>query len=253
MKLMGKVAVITGSGSGIGRRTSILFAEHGAKVVVADINKEAAEETCSIIRKNGKECLAVKVDVGQGEDVREMYKAGWEAFGRLDIVFNNAGIPMTLQNIEDVSEELFDRIVNVNIKGVFLGCKYAASILKEQGTGGVIINTASIAALRPRSGQNIYAASKGAVITLTKALASELADKRIRVVGINPVAVDTPMFYGFIGNQDEKEARNSYISSIPLGRMALPDDIAYAALFLASDEASLITGTILDVDGGRGV
>lgn len=253
MRLKDKVAVITGGGSGIGRKTSILFAEHGAQITVADVNLEAAKETCSIIKRQEGQCIAVRTDVSSAQDVQDMFDKTLNSFGKIDILYNNAGIPMVAQSIEDVTEELFDRIMDVNVKGVFFGCKYAVPIFKRQGTGGVIISTASSAVPRPRSGQNIYAASKGTVVTLTRALAAELAEHRIRVVAINPVAVDTPMFFGFIGNRDEHEARTSFKSTIPLGRMAQPEDIAYAALYLASDEASLVTGTILDVDGGRGV
>jgi 3-oxoacyl-[acyl-carrier protein] reductase len=252
-RLSGKVAVITGGGSGIGRATAVRFSAEGCKIVVADINFPAAEETCVVIEKNGGAAAPFKVDVSKALEVKAMLDSAVQRFGRLDILFNNAGLPQTNQKIQDYPEELFDRIVNVNIKGVFLGCKYAVPIFEKQGQGGVIINTASIAASRPRPGQNIYAASKGMVVTLTRALASELAGMRVRVVAINPVAVDTPMFFGFIGNRDEAEARKAFTESIPLGRFAQPEDIANAALYLASDEASLVTGTILDVDGGRGV
>lgn len=252
-RLAGKVAVITGAGSGIGRGTAMVFAREGCNVVVADINYEAALETCALIEKNGGNCLAVKVDVTKAQEIQDMFAETLETFGNLNILFNNAGIPQTSHNIEDYTEEMFDQVLNVNVKGVFLGCKYAVPIFKQQGKGGVIINTASIAASRPRPGQNIYAASKGMVVTLTRALANELAEARIRVVAINPVAVDTPMFYGFIGDRDESEARKSFVASIPLGRFAQPEDIAYAALYLASDESSLVTGSILDVDGGRGI
>jgi len=252
-RLAGKVAVITGAGSGIGRGTALLFAKEGCKVVVADLNLAAAQETCALLQREGGACLAVKVDVSKAADVQNMYAETIKTFGQLDILFNNAGVPQTNQKIEDYPEELFDRVINVNVRGVFLGCKYAVPIFRRQGRGGVIINTASIAASRPRPGQNIYAASKGMVVTLTRALAGELAEAHIRVVAINPVAVDTPMFFGFIGDRDEAEARKSFTASIPLGRFAQPDDIANAALYLASDEASLVTGTILDVDGGRGI
>lgn len=252
-RLAGKVAVITGAGSGIGRGTALIFAREGCKIAVADLNSEAARETCSLIQKEGGVSIAIKVDVTKAAQVQDMIGETVKAFGRLDILFNNAGVPQTSQKIEDYPEELFDRIINVNVRGVFLGCKYAVPVFKKQGWGGVIINTASIAASRPRPGQNIYAASKGMVVTLTRALANELAADHIRVVAMNPVAVDTPMFFGFIGDRDEQEARSSFKATIPLGRMAQPDDIAYAALYLASDEASLVTGTILDVDGGRGI
>jgi 3-oxoacyl-[acyl-carrier protein] reductase len=253
MKLKDKVAVITGAGSGIGRETALVFAEQGAKIVVADLNLEAAQETCEMINKSRGASIPVKVNVSNADEVQSMYETTLKQFDKLDIVFNNAGVPMSPHNIEDITEEVFDRIFNVNVKGVIWGCKYAVPIFKKQQTGGVIINTASIAASRPRAGQNVYAASKSAVVTLTKSFAMELASYQIRVVGINPVAVETPMLAGFIGNRDEQEARKSFISSIPLGRMAQPKDIAYAALYLASDEASLVTGTILDVDGGRGI
>lgn len=252
-RLKGKVSVITGAGSGIGRGTAMIFAKEGSKVVVADLNLAAAEETCSLIAAAGGDFLAVQVDVAKAEQVQHMFAETIKAFGRLDILFNNAGLPQTPHSIEEYPEDLFDRIMNVNVKGVFLGCKYAVPFFKKQGTGGVIINTASIAASRPRPGQNVYAASKGMVVTLTRALANELAGDKVRVVAINPVAVDTPMFYGFIGDRDEVEARKSFVSSIPLGRFAQPEDIANAALFLASEDASLITGAILDVDGGRGI
>jgi 3-oxoacyl-[acyl-carrier protein] reductase len=253
MKLKDKVAVITGAGSGIGRETALVFAEQGAKIVVADLNLEAAQETCEIINKSGGASIPVEVNVSKADEVQSMYATTLEQFDKLDIVYNNAGVPMSPHNIEEINEEVIDRIFNVNVKGVIWGCKYAVPIFKKQHTGGVIINTASIAASRPRAGQNVYAASKSAVVTLTKSFAMELASYQIRVVGINPVAVETPMLAGFIGNRDEQEARKSFISSIPLGRMAQPKDIAYAALYLASDEASLVTGTILDVDGGRGI
>ncbi len=252
-RLSGKVAVITGAGSGIGRGTAELFAAEGCQVVVADLKLEAAEETCARIRAQGGSCLAVQADVSKAAEVAAMIETAVISFGRLDILFNNAGMPQTSTKIEEYPEELFDKIIAVNVKGVFLGCKYAVPVFRRQGTGGVIINTASIAASRPRPGQNVYAASKGMVVTLTRALANELADIRVRVVAINPVAVDTPMFFGFIGNRDETEARAAFTSTIPLGRMATPEDIAQAALYLASDEASLVTGTILDVDGGRGI
>ncbi|MCZ8511517.1 SDR family oxidoreductase [Paenibacillus filicis] len=253
MKLRDRVAVITGAGSGIGRSTAHLFAEQGAKVVIADLKLEAAQETCEMIRKSGGECFPVQVNVSKADEVQRMYEETLRQFGKLDIVYNNAGVPLSPHNIEDITEEIFDHIFNVNVKGVIWGCKYAVPIFKMQKSGGVIINTASISASRPRAGQNVYAASKSAVVTLTKSLAMELADYQIRVVAINPVAVNTPMLKGFIGERDEQEAKKMYISSIPLGRLAEPKDIANAALYLASDDASLVTGSILDVDGGRGI
>ncbi|AJY76768.1 glucose 1-dehydrogenase [Paenibacillus beijingensis] len=253
MRLQEKVAVITGAGSGIGRSTSVLFAQQGAKVAVADVNSQAAEETVGIIREAGGEAVPVRVDVSKEDSVKEMFNTAVQHFGKLDIVFNNAGVPMTPHPIEEITEELYDRIFNVNVKGVIFGCKHAVPFFKKQGYGGVIINTASTVASSPKPGLNVYAASKNAVITLTKSFALDLADSQIRVVGISPAAVDSPMFAGFIGDRDEAEAKKSYISTIPLGRLVQPDDIANAALYLASDEASLVTGIVLNVCGGRSV
>jgi 3-oxoacyl-[acyl-carrier protein] reductase len=165
-------------------------------------------------------------------------------------VFNNAGLPQSPTPIEETTEAVFVRLMAVNVRGVFLGSRYAIPILRAQG-GGVILNTCSTAGIRPRPGLSAYAASKGAAIAFTKALALEVAPYKIRAVAICPVAADTPMLPGFIGDRDPDEARAAFISTIPLGRLNTAEDVANAALFLASDEASMITGTAFEVDGGR--
>jgi 3-oxoacyl-[acyl-carrier protein] reductase len=257
MKLKDRVALITGAGSGIGRASAVMFAQEGAKVVIVDLNQTGAEETVSLIKGNRGEALAIQADVTQAADVERMIQTTAAQFGKLDILFNNAGVPMSFTPIEDLKEDLWDRIMAVNVKGIFLGAKYAVPLMKKQGVG-VIINTASISGVRCRPGLSAYSASKGAAIILTKSLAIELASFKIRVNCINPVAAETPMLAKFIhdkGQEYEKfeEGRQRFISTVPLGRLAEPDDIAYAALYLASDEASLVTGIALDVDGGRGI
>ena len=172
-------------------------------------------------------------------------------WGRLDILFNNAGVPQAPTPVENLDEATFDKIMAVNVRGVYLGCRYAVPVMKKQG-GGVILNTASTAAIRPRPGLNAYGASKGAVIAWTKALALELAPSKIRVVAIAPVATDTPMLPTFMGKTavDDK-GREAMVRTIPLGRLNTPEDLARAALFAASDDAQMLTGTCLEIDGGR--
>lgn len=257
MKLFNKIALITGSGSGIGRASAILFSKEGAKISVVDMDQKSGQETIELIKQKGGNAIFIRADVSKASDVEIMIKTTVDIYGRLDILFNNAGIPMSFTPVEDVKEGLWDRIMDVNVKGIFLGCKYAVPIMKKQ-EGGVIINTASISGVRPRPGLSAYSASKGAVITLTKALAIELAPYKIRVNCINPVATETPMLAKFIEEQGAKgekyeAGRKRFINTIPLGRLAQPEDIAYAVLFLASDEASLATGISFDVDGGRGI
>ncbi|MFX0197189.1 MAG: SDR family oxidoreductase [Candidatus Hodarchaeota archaeon] len=252
MKLLNKVALVTGGGSGMGRASAILFSQEGAKLSVVDIDRKGGRETVELIKQKGGDAIFIQADVSKGSDAERMIKATVDTYGRLDVLFNNAGIPMSFTPVEEVEENLWDRMMDVNAKGIFLGCKYAVPVMKKLG-GGVIINTGSIAGLRPRPGLNAYAASKGATIALTKGLAIELAPFRIRVNCINPVATDTPMQPKFLGNVDLEEGRRAIIATIPLGRMAQPEDIAQAALYLASDSSSMVTGVCLDVDGGRGI
>ena len=249
MKLSGKVAAITGAGSGMGQATALLFAGEGAKVCVVDIDGNAAERTVGLIKEKGGDAIAITADVAKASDVAMMVKSAVDKYGRLDILYNNAGYPMLPTPLESIEEELWDKIMAVNVKGIFLACKYAVPVMKQQG-GGVIINTASISGVRPRPGQSPYATSKAAAIMLTKAFAIELAPYKIRVNCINPTATETAMLPKLGATED---AKKGIIATIPMGRMALPIDIAYAALYLASDEAAMVTGIGLDVDGGRGI
>jgi len=247
MRLSGKVAVITGSGSGMGQASALLFAEEGAKIVVADIDRKAAQQTVELIKEKGGDAVSIETDVSKASDVARMIRTAVDTYGRLDILYNNAGHPMLPTPAEDVEEELWDKIMAVNVKAIFLGFKYAVPVMKQQGQG-VIINTASVSGVRPRPGQSPYSTSKAAAIFLTKALAIEAAPHQIRVNCINPTATETPMLPKLGATE---EAKKAIVSTIPMGRMAQPKDIAYAALHLASDEASLVTGIGLDVDGGR--
>ena len=253
MRLANKVAIITGASSGIGRASAILFAKEGAKVVVADINDAGGEETVLAIKSSSGEALFIHNDVTKASDAENMIKVTKDKFGKIDILFNNAGMPQQTVPIEKVDEAQWDRIYAVNVKSIFLTAKSVAPIMKESG-GGVIINTCSISGVRPRPGNVAYASSKAAAIHLTKALAFDLAPYKIRVNCINPVATDTPMLDKFFpAGANVDEFRKATIDTIPLGRLATPEDIAYAALFLASDESTMLTGTCIDVDGGRGI
>ena len=250
MRLPNKVALVTGVGSGIGRATAALFAREGAKLVLADLSAEAGRATLDEITAAGGEAIFVEADVSNGDDVKRMIDGCIERFGRIDILYNNAGIAMRRTPIEEIDDALFDRIIAVNLRSVHLGAKHVVPHMKRQG-GGVILNTGSTAGIRPRVGASSYAASKGAVIAITKALALELAPFRIRVVSINPVAVDTPMLHGI--HQGRPEALDGYLTTIPMGRLNRAEDIANAALYLASDEAFMVTGTAFEVDGGRDI
>lgn len=229
-----------------------LFAKEGAKVVVADINEASAKEVVDSIRSEGGDAVSVKVDVTDNAQLDNMIDTCIKTYGRVDILFNNAGMPLAMP-VEDVTEETFYKIVNVNLKGVFFASQKVAPYMKEQG-GGVILTTASVSIKRPRPKVHLYCAVKSAAVHLGKALAMEFAPYNIRVNSINPVACETPMLKDFYDPTLSKDkAHQAMIDSIPLGHLIQPEDIAYAALYLASDEARMITGVDLNVDGGRAV
>ena len=215
-------------------------------MIVADLNAETAQ---SVAAEIGEAASAVTADVSQSADVAAMVQAAVERWGRLDILVNNAGTTHRNKPVTEVSEEEFDRIFAVNVKSVYLGAKHAVPQMQSQG-GGVILNVASTAGVRPRPGLVWYNTSKGAMITATKAMAVELAPHKIRVCAINPVAGETGMLHLFMG-EDTPEKRAQFVSTIPWGRLSQPEDMANAALFLCSDEADMITGACLEVDGGR--
>lgn len=250
MRLKDRVALITGAGSGIGKATSLIFAREGARVACADIDAAAAERTAKEIEKVGGVALGIGGDVADAKAVKTMVDRTMAAWGRVDVLFNNAGIPQHPTPIDDFDDALYEKLMAVNVRGVYLGCKHVVPIMKQQQRG-VIINTASTAAIRPRGGLNIYCATKGAVIAFTSALALELAPFKIRVAAIAPVVTDTPMLPGFMAGPDGPEVRAALRQSVPLGRLATPEDIGHGALFLASDEGAMMTGSVLKVDGGR--
>jgi 3-oxoacyl-[acyl-carrier protein] reductase len=251
MRLQGKVAIITGGGSGFGEGIAKRFAEEGAKIVVNDIDDAGGKRvTAEIEKAQGQgSALYVHADVAKDADVRAMVEACLARFGHLDIMVNNAGISHRNMPMLEVPEEIVDRILAINVKAIYLAARHVVPLFRRQG-GGVIINTASTAGLRPRPGLTVYNASKGAAITMTKSMAVEFASDKIRVNALCPVAGETPLLSTFMG-ADTPENRAKFKASIPLGRLSTPRDIANAALYLASDEAEFITGVALEVDGGR--
>jgi 3-oxoacyl-[acyl-carrier protein] reductase len=245
-RLAGKTAIITGAAAGFGEGMAKRFAEEGANVVVADLNHKGAETVAAAI---GKKAIAIEVDVSRKHDVDAMVAAAMDAFGRVDIMINNAGFTHRNGSMLEVDESTFDLITAVNMKAIYYSTLAVVPIMEMQG-GGSIITTASTAGLRPRPGLTWYNASKGWAITATKSMAVELAPKNIRVNCLCPVAGDTGMLSLFMG-EDTPEKRAQFKASIPLGRLSTPLDIANAALWLASSEAEFITGVALEVDGGR--
>jgi 3-oxoacyl-[acyl-carrier protein] reductase len=246
MLLRDKVAIVTGAGSGFGEGMARRFAQEGAQVVVADLDAGAAERVAGEI---GAAARPVHMDVSVGADFERAVRTTTEDLGGLDILVNNAGYTHRNGSLLDVPEDVFDRIMAVNVKSVYLGARYAIPAFRKRG-GGVILNIASTAGVRPRPGLTWYNGSKGAVITLTKSMAVELAAEKIRVCALNPVAGETGMLPLFMG-EDSEERRDQFRATIPLGRLSTPQDIARAATFLVSDEAEFLTGVCLEVDGGR--
>ncbi|HEX7968774.1 MAG TPA: SDR family oxidoreductase [Stellaceae bacterium] len=252
MRLAGKVAIITGGGSGFGEGIARRFAEEGAKVVVNDIDDKAGERVTAAVNKaHGQgSALYVRADVSDDDAMGALVTRALERFDRIDVMVNNAGTTHVNGPMLEVSEAMFDRVFAVNVKSIYLAARHVVPVMRRQGTGGAIINTASTAGLRPRGGLVWYCGSKGAAITLSKAMAQELARDKIRVNALCPVAGDTPLLPSFMGG-DTPELRSKFLATIPLGRFATPRDVANAALYLASDEGDFITGVALEVDGGR--
>lgn len=248
MRLRNKVAIVTGAASGFGEGIARRFAEEGAKVVVADLNVKGAER---VAREIGAAAVAVQTDVSHRSEIDEMVATAMNAFGRVDVMVNNAGFTHRHGDMLEVTEETFDLISGVNMKAVYYSTLAVVPIMDAQG-GGCIITTASTDGLRPRPGLTWYNASKGWAITATKSMAVELAPRNIRVNCLCPIAGDTGMLGQFMGG-DTPEAREAMRASIPLGRLSTPLDVANAALWLASDEAAFVTGIALEVDGGRSV
>ena len=244
MRLEGKTAIVTGAASGFGAGIARRFAAEGARVMVADLNGAGAEALAAEIGG-----LAQQVDVAKDASVKAMVGTAMAEWGRVDILVNNAGVTHLPQPLEDVSEEEFDRVLAVNAKSIYLTARHLVPAMKAAGKGA-ILNIASTAGVSPRPRLNWYNASKGWVITATRAMAVELAPHGVRVNALNPVAGETPLLASFMG-EDTPEMRAKFLSTIPLGRFSTPEDLASAALFLCSDEASMITGVGLEVDGGR--
>lgn len=246
MRLKEKIAIVTGGASGFGAGIVRKFHEEGAHVIIADINGTAAQDYAKTFDERS---MSLAVDVSSSISVEQMAGQLIEKFGHIDILVNNAGITHLPTAMEDVSEDDFDRVFNVNMKSVYLTAKYIVPHMKQRNSGA-ILNVASTAGVSPRPNLNWYNCSKGWMITATKTMAIELAAQGIRVNAINPVAGETPLLKSFMG-EDTPEIREKFISSIPIGRFSTPEDMGNAACFLCSDEASMVTGVAMEVDGGR--
>jgi 3-oxoacyl-[acyl-carrier protein] reductase len=247
MRLEGKTTLVTGAASGFGRGIAEIYIREGAKVAVVDLNAEGARAVADAL---GPNAIAISCDVANGDQVRAAVEQTVSAFGRLDIVVNNAGWTNPNRPLMDTDEATFRKIYDINVLSIFHMTKCCVPIWRAQG-GGVMLNIGSTAGLRPRPGLTWYNSSKGAVNLMTKSLAVELAPDRIRVCGIAPVMGVTGLLEQFMGVPDTPENRAKFIATIPLGRLSQPQDIANAALYLGSDEAEFITGVVLEVDGGR--
>jgi 3-oxoacyl-[acyl-carrier protein] reductase len=250
MRLKGKTTIVTGGGSGFGEGIAKTFAREGANVVINDLNGAAAERVASEIALSGARAIAVAGDVTKRADWDALLDAALEDFGSVQIVVNNAGTTHRNKPVLEITEAEFDRVYAVNVKGIYWSVQAMVPYFRRQG-GGVFVNIASTAGVRPRPGLVWYNGSKGAVIIASKALAAELGPDRIRVNCVNPVIGETALLSEFMGMEDTPENRQRFLAGIPLGRFSTPQDVANATLFLASDEAEFVTGVCLEVDGGR--
>jgi 3-oxoacyl-[acyl-carrier protein] reductase len=246
MRLKGRTAIVTGAAQGFGLGIAETYLREGARVCVMDINADKARDAAKGL---GRKAFALACDVAKAKSVERAFARAIERLGRLDILVNNAGISHRNQPMLDVEEAEFDRVFAVNVKSIYLAAQAVVPHFRQHG-GGVIINIGSTAGIRPRPGLTWYNASKGAVNLMSKSMAVELAPDRIRVCCIAPVAGETPLLATFMG-EDTPEKRAAFKATIPLGRLSTPQDIANAALFLASDDAAMVTGNVLEVDGGR--
>ncbi|PPR78007.1 MAG: 4-formylbenzenesulfonate dehydrogenase TsaC1/TsaC2 [Alphaproteobacteria bacterium MarineAlpha2_Bin1] len=251
MKLKDKVSIVTGSASGFGKGIAELFAKEGSKVIIADINETLGKDIANQINNSGGKARFIKTDVSQRESMKNLIDNTNDIFGCLDILVSNAGWSYSNKPSTEVTEQDLDKLFNINIKSLFFGTIFAVDLMRRNSRGGVLINIASTAAVRPRPNLTWYNATKGAAVTITKSLAVELAGEGIRVCAINPVIGETGMLETFMGMPDTPENREKFMQTIPIGRFSKPSDIANAALFLAQDESNFLTGVCLEVDGGR--
>jgi NAD(P)-dependent dehydrogenase (short-subunit alcohol dehydrogenase family) len=255
MRLKGKVAIITAAGSGSGRAGALIFAREGARVVAADIDPKGGKETVEMVKAASGEAIFVPVDCGKVEDMRRLVRAAAETYGQLNILWNHAGIPGP-GTLEETREEEFDRALAVNVKGGFFAAQFAVPHLKKAG-GGSILFTSSVSGLRASPWSPSYSLAKGGLVTLVMSLAVYLGPHNIRVNGISPAGIDTPMLRVFtdragkLGTEELEKTIRGLAEKSPIRRLATPEDVAYAALFLASDESSFISGVTIPVDGGK--
>lgn len=250
MRLNNKIAVVTGAGSGFGEGIAHVFAREGARVMLADFNSTSGEKVASDIAAAGGQARFVRADVSKDADVAAMLAATLAAFGDVDIVVNNAGTTHRNRPMLEVDEAEFDRIYAVNVKSIYLTARHFVPHFRQRG-GGVFVNIASTAGVRPRPGLTWYNGTKGAVIVTSKSMAAELGPDNIRVNCVNPVIAATGLVAEFMGAPDTPENRKKFLATIPMGRYSTPEDVANACLYLASDDAAFVTGTSIEVDGGR--
>ncbi len=252
MRMKNMIAIVTGGGSGFGEGICGAYAEQGARIVVADINAAAGERVAAALKTRGYDAIYCPVDVSHSDQMRNLVETTVRHYGRLDVMVNNAGMSHANQPMLNVSEEVFDRMFQVNVKSIYLSAVHGVPVFRRQG-GGCFVNVASTAGVRPRPGLTWYNGSKGAAILLTKSMAVELAPEKIRVNAINPVIGETGLLTTFMGADDTPANRARFIATIPLGRLSRPSDVANAAVFLADPASEFITGVCLEVDGGRSV